>query len=191
MKKILIKTGKVILIILGIILAFLILGYLFTSGNYEVAKTVEHDPSIPHIKIGTTTFHAESFGSDTNETVVVVHGGPGQDYRYLLSLKALSDEYHVVFYDQRGTGLSPRVPADQHSLETSLEDLHDIILYFGKGDRVNIIGHSWGGMLASAYLGRHPEMIHKAVLAEPGMLTAEKAREFQEIFKIPISLAAL
>jgi pimeloyl-ACP methyl ester carboxylesterase len=42
----------------------------------------------------------------------------GADYRYLLPLKALADDYRVVFYDQRGTGLSPRVPADSITLDS-------------------------------------------------------------------------
>jgi proline iminopeptidase len=142
-------------------------------GVEPVAQTVEHDPSIPHVTIDGVTFHAEAFGDPANEVVIVVHGGPGGDYRALLDLQALSDEYYVVFYDQRGTGLSPRVDAAELTLESAIEDLDRIVQHYGGGEPVSIVGHSWGAMLASAYIGRYPEKVGSVVMAEPGALTAE------------------
>ena len=153
--------------------------YFVYGGTYTVNKTVAQDPSIPHISANGATFHAETFGSDTNQVVIVLHGGPGNDYRYLLDLKRLSESYFVVFYDQRGTGLSPRVPKEELTVENMVEDLHAIVKYYGKGQKINIIGHSWGGMLASAYMGRYPETIHKLVLAEPGPLTPSFAKQYE------------
>jgi proline iminopeptidase len=57
-----------------------------------------------------------SFGDVTqagNTVLVILYGGPGGDYRSLLGLKKPADQYQVVFYNQRGAGLSQRVPADQ------------------------------------------------------------------------------
>jgi proline iminopeptidase len=104
--------------------------------------------------------------------VIVLHGGPGGDYRSLLGLQALADDYFVVFYDQLGAGLSERVPAEQLTLHSSLADLDLFVDYYGQNDPVSLIGHSWGGMLASAYLGYAPQKVEKAVLAEPGFLNA-------------------
>ena len=154
--------------------------YMYTSGNWEVAETVAQDSTISHISIDNVVFHAETYGSDSARTIIVIHGGPGQDYRYLLSLKALSDEYRVVFYDQRGTGLSPRVEASELTLQSSIEDLDRIVNYYCPDEKVNILGHSWGAMLGSAYLAKHPERVHKIILAEPGFLTSEMAEKFME-----------
>lgn len=191
MKKALKTTGKSILIVIGILVFLFIAFFLSTSGTYEVAKTVEQDPSIPHIKIENTVFHAETFGTDTNDVVIVLHGGPGNDYRYLLSLKALADNYFVVFYDQRGTGLSPRVNENEFTLENMFNDLHNIIEYYAKGRKVNLIGHSWGAMLASGYIGKYPSTVEKAVLAEPGILTSKEAKDFMERMKPELSLGLL
>jgi len=184
MRKALKTAGKILSGLLIIIILFAVVMFLITIGDYSVPKTVEHDKSIPHIKIDNTIFHSETFGSDTNEVVIVIHGGPGNDYKYLLPLKPLSEIYFVVFYDQRGTGLSPRVEEDEHSLENSLKDLANIIDYYAPGKTVNIIGHSWGAMLASGYIAKNPGRVNKAVLAEPGMLTSEKAKEYMEKFKV-------
>ncbi|MCB0110096.1 MAG: alpha/beta hydrolase, partial [Caldilineaceae bacterium] len=125
-------------------------------------------------------FHAETFGDPQKPTVVVVHGGPGGDYGYLLNLHQLADEYHVVFYDQRGAGLSPRVDAAELSLASSIADLHRIVTHYGQGEPVHLVGHSWGAMLAAGYLGQYPELVTKAVLAEPGELTNSSPTALQK-----------
>jgi proline iminopeptidase len=184
MKKLLRILVIIITSFTGLILITFAVLYFSASGDYKVADTVAEDSSIPHIKLGDRTFHAETFGADTNETVIILHGGPGNDYRYLLPLKPLSDQYHLVFYDQRGTGLSPRVPAEEQTLENTMKDLHDIIMYYSPDKPVSIIGHSWGAMMATAYIGEHPEKVRKVVMAEPGMLTTEQASRFNEAFQL-------
>lgn len=115
--------------------------YLVNAGSWKVADTVAQDSTISHIIVDDVVFHAETHGSDTARTIIVVHGGPGQDYRYLLPLRSLSDEYRVVFYDQRGTGLSPRVDAGELTIQSSIEDLDRIINFYCPDEKVNILGH--------------------------------------------------
>src|SRR3954465_10264209 len=89
-----------------------------------VPRTVVEDPTLPQIQINGTRLHAESFGDPTAPTVMVLHGGPGSDYRSLLNLKALAnDGYRVVFWDQRGAGLSQRHDGSSYTLTGYLADL--------------------------------------------------------------------
>ncbi|MEM7802134.1 MAG: alpha/beta hydrolase [Chloroflexota bacterium] len=168
------KITKGMLWTAGALLALLIftVGILFinTQGEYTVPGTVTSDPSLPSVEIDGRLFHAETFGNPNNPAVIVIHGGPGGDYGYLLNLHALEDEYFVVFYDQIGAGLSPRVPVDELTLQTAVDDLHRIVTHFGNGAPVRLIGHSWGGMLAAAYVGKYPGQVSQAILAEPGAL---------------------
>ena len=166
-------------IVVGLVALF-ILAYVLTIGDYAVPETVAQDPSIPHVTIDGVTYHAETFGDPANPVVIVIHGGPGGDYRSTLYLQALSDQYYVVFYDQRGAGLSPRVNPEEITLASAIADLDSIVDHYGDGEKVNLVGHSWGAMLASAYLGQHPEKVDNAVLAEPGFLTSEFAEEWAE-----------
>jgi proline iminopeptidase len=180
-----IKTlGKIILGIVVGLVALFALGYVLTIGDYNVPKTVAQDPSLPHITIEGVTYHAETFGDPSNPVVITIHGGPGGDYRSILSLEALADEYYVVFFDQRGSGLSPRVNPEEITLASSIADLDSIVEYYGQGEKVNLVGHSWGAMLASAYLGLYPEKVDHAVLAEPGFLTSEFAKEWAEEIRL-------
>ncbi|MBN1453592.1 MAG: alpha/beta hydrolase [Anaerolineales bacterium] len=182
MKRFLKFTG----ILLGSLFLVALIGavalYFSTDEDYVVPATVSDNPSLPRIEIDGYTFHVETFGEPDNPVVIVLHGGPGGDYRSLLGLQALADEYFVVFYDQRGSGLSKRVPAEQLTYQSTLHDLDAIIDLYGKGEPVYLVGHSWGGMLASGYLGYAPEKIAKAVMAEPGFLNAQEQKDWQAYF---------
>jgi len=175
------KASRILLIIIAIPVVIFILGYLLTMGA-SVPQTVEQDPSIPHITIDGITFHSETFGNPDNPVVIVVNGGPGNDYRSMLALTELSDEYFVVFYDQRGTGLSPRVDADELTFDLTVSDLNLFVDYYGKGEKVNLIGHSFGAILVVPYIGLYPEKVNKVVLSEPGFLTMETAGMYMTYF---------
>ncbi|MBV7339253.1 alpha/beta hydrolase [Chloroflexi bacterium TSY] len=178
--KIVIQFLRFIGLIFGLLLVFVVGMFIVTAGDHSVPDTVETDPTIPHVEIDGVVFHAETFGDPQNPVVVVVHGGPGGDYGYLLNLHQLEDEYFVVFYDQRGAGLSPRVEAFELSLASSVDDLHRIVTHYGKGEPVYLVGHSWGAMLVGDYIGQYPEFATKAVLAEPGALNNAALARFNE-----------
>ncbi len=165
--------------ILLLVITFVI-GYILNRGEYPVPKTVTHDKALPSIQMGDALFHCEVFGSDSNPAAIVMHGGPGDDYKNLISLRALADQYHVIFYDQQGAGLSPRIDPSVLTIEMYLSNLNRFVEHFGKGEPVNLIGHSWGAMLTSKYIGTYPEKVHKAVLAEPGFLNTKFMTEFME-----------
>jgi len=148
----------------------------------EILPTVLDDPALPSQEILGHLLHLETFGNEKNQTIIIIHGGPGGDYLSLLPLKALSDEYFLVFYDQLGAGLSQRVSGDELSLQYYLEELDTIVDLYSQGKQVNLIGHSWGGSLVSAYLGYAPEKVDQAVMAEPGYLNAAEKKEWEEYY---------
>lgn len=156
-----------------------------------VARTVAEDPSLPALDLAGTRFHAETFGSPANPPLIFLHGGPGGDYRDLLRLRPfLEDDYFLVFWDQRGAGLSRRHDADQIDLDVYIDDLGAILDHYAPAAAVPpvIVGHSWGGMLATAYLDRHADRISAAVLLEPGPLTGALFEELRdEIISIDVT----
>ena len=79
---------------------------LEADGNL-VPKTVDQDPSLPSINVNGAKLHAQAFGPMDSTLIICIHGGPGANFKYLLNCKSLADKgYRVVFYDQRGSGLS-------------------------------------------------------------------------------------
>ncbi|MBN21510.1 MAG: hypothetical protein CL678_09515 [Bdellovibrionaceae bacterium] len=173
------------ILIFFITFLFLLLAVLITiglTGDKTVLKTVIDNPKLPSIEIDGIRLHSESFGNNKDPLIVVLHGGPGGDYRYLLSLKSLSSNHQVVFYDQRGSGLSERVTENRLSLDSFREELHLVIEHYkGNSDRpVYIIGHSWGAMLATYYVSKYGKGIEKLVLAEPGFLNIQFFKIFYD-----------
>ncbi|MEQ1534211.1 MAG: alpha/beta hydrolase [Sideroxydans sp.] len=151
---------------------------LMLTGCVSVTPTVEHDATLPFVELDGYKFHVRELGDRQLPPLIVVHGGPGGDSKYLYSIDALAKKNHVIFYDQRGTGLSPRVAQEVLTLESSLADLDALVSHYGGSEKVRLIGHSWGAMLVIAYLGQHPEKVSHAVVVEPGMLTQRTAIEF-------------
>ena len=160
--------------------------FLATRGDYPVARLVTQDPSLPSREIAGVRLHMEVHDGPPGAPVaIVLHGGPGGDFRSLRALSRLSDAVTVVFYDQRGAGLSERVAADRLSLDDHVAELGAVIDAVSPDRPPILIGHSWGAMLASAYLGAHPRGAVAAVLIEPGYLDAagraawtERSREY-------------
>lgn len=156
--------------------------FIQDEGNL-VPKTVEHDPSLPSISVNGTQLHAEAFGQNSNPLVVVIHGGPGSDYSSLLRCKAFADQgYRVVFYDQRGSGLSKRHPKSSYAMQLMLDDLSAVITHYrtSPNQKVFLLGHSWGAMLATAYINKYPTKINGAILAEPGGFVWQDVLDYSE-----------
>jgi proline iminopeptidase len=172
----------------GLLIAVPLLLFGLFAGCAQVPPTVENDPSLEFVELGHYRFHVRTFGDKQLPPVIVVHGGPGGDSKYLYPLQGLSKNHHVIFYDQRGTGLSPRVDKKSLTLESSLDDLHSIVSHYGGTGQVKLIGHSWGAMLVVGYLGQHPDRVSHAAVVEPGILNSVSAVEFVRRFKASQSI---
>ena len=167
MKRVLKWIAVICVCLLG---AFLSL-YVGTRGDYPVARLVTDDPTLPSETIAGVQLHMRVHeGPADAPAIIVLHGGPGGDFRSLTALARFSDEFTVVFYDQRGAGLSERVPAEMLTLDGYLAELNAIVDAVSPDAPPILIGHSWGAMLATAYLGQNPGGAQAAVLIEPGYL---------------------
>ncbi len=147
----------------------IVAGFVGTQGDYTVARLVTDDPTLPSETVAGVELHMKvADGPAGAQTIIVLHGGPGGDFRSLQALEALSDQYRLVFYDQRGAGLSERVPAEMLTLDGYLDELAAVIDLVSPTEAPVLIGHSWGAMLATAYLGQNPDKVQTAILIEPG-----------------------
>jgi proline iminopeptidase len=142
-----------------------------------VPKTVSEDNSLPSFTLSNgIKLHLETFGNPNDTMLLILHGGPGADYQGLLNLKNLSNDFFVVFFDQRGSGLSQRLPKEQLRADLMLNDINEIKQHFSPNNKIYLLGHSWGGVLASYYVQQYPNNVSKLLLAEPGALNNEAAK---------------
>ena len=110
--------------------------------------------------------HVREIGS--GPPLVVLHGGPDFDHHYLVpELDELADLFRLVYYDQRGRGRSsPGVVPEDVTIESEVDDLERVREYVGV-DRIAVLGHSWGCLLALEWATRHPERASHLVLMNP------------------------
>lgn len=112
--------------------------------------------------------------SKANPVIIFLHGGPG-GYIHSAIIDRMKEVarsgYDIYLYDQIGSGLSDRLPKPKdYSFEGHLKDLKEIIETQIKSDKVILIGHSFGGILATHFAANQPERISKLILSSPGDL---------------------
>jgi proline iminopeptidase len=137
-----------------------------------VPPTVDDDHSLPALNLSSTKLYYQTFGDPGKKPVIVLHGGPGNDFRHQLSLMqrvngySLADDYFFIFYDQRGAGQSRRHPKEELNTTLMLKDLEEIADHYSPTRPIALLGHSWGGTHAIQYLNAHPDRVKAAVLIE-------------------------
>ena len=125
------------------------------------------------------------FETGTGTDVLVVHGGPGYPpVRPWAATAFTGDSVHWVFYQQRGCGESTR-PIDrlgtgnrwreiqraEHTLGLAAQvgDIERIRRILGQ-DRLVLVGHSFGAIVAALYAAEFPEHVRALVFVSPAPL---------------------
>jgi proline iminopeptidase len=114
-----------------------------------------------HVRVRDIDIAYRTVGSGPQ--VLIVHGGPGIGHAYLRPLDAWADEFEVVYYDQRGSGGSPVGDVNEVSFGGGIADLDALRRALGI-ERVSLVGHSFGAILALLYASQHPESTRSLVL---------------------------
>jgi proline iminopeptidase len=135
------------------------------------------------LETGGATIWYEVRGQGPGTPLVVANGGPGFDHTYLHCSDCwdrLAKGRKVVFYDQRGNGRSSELKEGQScTLADQIADLEALRAHLGF-ERIDLLGHSWGGYLAMAYAARHPDRIAHLVIADSA---APKIQDTAFLFK--------
>ena len=114
----------------------------------------------------------EVYGSGNKTPLLLIHGGPGGVGCAMSSIKSVSDDRSIIFYDQLGSGRSEittdttlwEVPNFVRNLDRLIDSLEI--------NKVHLLGHSWGCIIAiEYYLTQKPEKVKSIVLASPLLST--------------------
>ncbi|EIW78279.1 alpha beta-hydrolase [Coniophora puteana RWD-64-598 SS2] len=101
---------------------------------------------------------------------VLLHGGPGGTHLFLEPIEQrLSTP--TITYDQLGCGNSTHLlhkdqpeGASFWTVDLFIAELENLLEHLGVQEGYNVLGHSWGGMLAAAFAIRKPKGLKKLVL---------------------------
>jgi len=122
-------------------------------------------PFAPHyMDIG--GFRCHYIDEGRGEPVVMVHGNPTWSFYYRRLIAALSPSCRAIALDHIGCGLSEKPPADryEYTLARRVSDFTDFVDRLHLQEKVTLVAHDWGGMIAMAWAVRRPERIRRLIL---------------------------
>ncbi len=119
----------------------------------------------------------EEFGK--GEPLMIVHGGPGASHDYFLPyLLPLARTNRLIFIDERGSGKSEVLDdSSKYTVENMVEDVEAVRKALNLG-KMNLLGHSYGGVLALAYALKYQENLSHLVLCS----TFPSTSQMNEVF---------
>jgi proline iminopeptidase len=129
------------------------------------------------------TIWYEVRGDGPGTPLMIANGGPGFDHGYMMCgdvWDRLAKGRKVVFYDQRGNGKSSELKEGQPcGLAEQIDDLDALRAHLGL-EKIDLLGHSWGGYLVMAYASRHADRIAHLIIADSA---APKIQDTVFLFK--------
>lgn len=108
----------------------------------------------------------------SGEPLLLVEGGPGASGYLDPFFHELTDTFTVIHFRGLGRGKSARpAKATDYSFERDIADLEGFRQALGLG-QVNLLGHSYGGMLVTGYALQHPQGVKRLIIAN-GLYSGE------------------
>ncbi|MGX5817051.1 alpha/beta fold hydrolase [Chitinophaga lutea] len=132
--------------------AFLVL-LLLSSRSYSASHPFQTDSSI--VTSDGVKLYLKASGNGS--PCIFVHGGPGAWSKSfeVLGGNAVESMLRMYYYDQRGSGRSASPSNGDYSLTRMVEDIEEIRKSTG-AEKVYLMSHSFGGILAFNYALRYP-----------------------------------
>lgn len=103
-----------------------------------------------------------------DRTLLAIHGGPDWDHSFLRDpLERL--DCRLLLPDLRGCGRSGRVPQEQYHPDGLMQDLLRVLDAFDV-ERADVLGHSYGGMVAQRFAITHPSRVRSLIVSGSSVL---------------------
>lgn len=165
-----------------VMVQFILLMICHLNGNCQLSGFAFSTDSTP--------IYFRTYGS--GKPLLIINGGPGMNSDGFQSLAIeLSKNYQTIIYDQRGTGNSflNDINPKTITLKLMMDDIESLRRHLNL-QKWSILGHSFGGMLASYYATLHPGSIDKLILSSSGGIDLDLLNYFNESLNSRLSKEA-
>lgn len=149
--------------------AFALAGTLFAGALAACVSVARYDtvratlPADRLVAVGAQLVHVETAGPRDAEAVVLLHGFGGSTYMFRHLLPALRETHRVVAIDLNGFGWTER-PRDEEAYTRGGQARMVLgVLDALAVARAHVVGHSYGGAIASDLATRHPARVRTLV----------------------------
>ncbi|KAL0251372.1 hypothetical protein GEMRC1_000585 [Eukaryota sp. GEM-RC1] len=166
------------LFVVAVVVIYPLIAYYFY--NRVVIKATACVECEPPLIIDDFELKYRDRGSSTTlPTIIVVHGGPAHSHlSFKDGLDFLEDHTRVIMYDQRGSGLSEvKSDTNKYTMELLVEELEAVRIASGS-EKIVVIGHSFGGILAQRYALKYPDNVVKVILVGSVVINSNMGSSF-------------
>ena len=115
--------------------------------------------------VGGLEMHYLDWGGE-GDPLLALHGLASSGHWYRRVAPILCDRYRIIAPDQRGHGATTQAP-NGYDWQTLAEDAVRLMDHFGIA-RAPVLGHSWGGHVASNLAMRFPDRVTRVVMIDGG-----------------------
>lgn len=115
---------------------------------------------------GQDNIYSKTFGKNKDKAIIFIHGGPSGNstlFEYTTAKKIAEKGFYVIVYDRRGEGRSIDSLA-KFTYQEYFDDLNNIYKTYNL-EKANIIGHSFGGLVATLFSEKYPQKVESLILA--------------------------
>lgn len=116
-----------------------------------------------YINVNGAKLYVVTVGS--GDPLIIIPGGPGGSHPGYRRFDTLAKDNQLIFYDAFGRGKSDTAKdVKEYSLERDIEDVEGLrnALHI---DKLNVLGHSYGGLVAQGYAIKYPSHVNHLILA--------------------------
>src|SRR5262245_36304303 len=127
---------------------------VFAQNNRYESRTAE---------LNAVRIHYLKAGTGKN-TLVLIHGFGDTSHMWIPLFAEFGKDFTIIAPDMRGLGESSR-PASGYDKKTMASDIHALVKSLGY-QKINLVGHDIGLMVAYAYAAQYPNEVEKLALLE-------------------------
>lgn len=109
--------------------------------------------------------YTKTFGKTKDKAIIFLHGGPGYNcvnFEATTAQQLADHGFFVIVYDRRGEGRS-NDPKSKFTFKETFDDLNNIYLKFSL-TKATLIGHSFGGVVATLFAETYPKKVQSIIL---------------------------
>jgi proline iminopeptidase len=101
------------------------------------------------------------------DPIILIAGGPGNAHPYLRDFDPLAKAHHqLIYFDAFGRGKSDEAKdVSEYTLARDIDDVEGLRKALNL-DKITVLGHSYGGVVAQGYALKYPEHLSHLILAD-------------------------
>lgn len=132
-----------------------------TIGNTQKAPDSQLDGK--YVLVNGARLWVVTYGQ--GDPLIIIPGGPGSAHKSYRRFDSLAHSSTLIYFDAFGRGKSDTAKElSEYSLERDIDDIEGLRKSLSLG-MVNVLGHSYGGLVAQGYALKYPQHLKHLVLA--------------------------